>query len=150
MRRGAVRPSGAPAASGVTLLRAARLFDGTAMRAPGVLVLRGDRIVSLNAGDAGSDATVIDLADATLLPGLIDAHTHRARPDDLGTRLDPAARSATSHAADMIGTKDRGRLAPGLLADVVGFNDDPSANTALLEKPPALSWSAANASTARL
>jgi imidazolonepropionase-like amidohydrolase len=38
----------------------------------------------------------------------------------------------------MIGAKDRGRLAPGLLADVVAFNGDPSANTALLEKAPAL------------
>jgi imidazolonepropionase-like amidohydrolase len=47
-------------------------------------------------------------------------------------------RSATSHAADMIGTKDRGRLAPGLLADVVAFNGDPGADISLLEKAPAL------------
>jgi imidazolonepropionase-like amidohydrolase len=38
----------------------------------------------------------------------------------------------------MIGTKDRGRLAPGLLADVVAFNGDPSTNAALLEKQPSL------------
>jgi imidazolonepropionase-like amidohydrolase len=68
----------ARAAEAVTVLRAARLFDGTAMRAPGVLVLKGERIVSTNAGDAGSDAAVIDLGDATLMPGLIDAHTHVA------------------------------------------------------------------------
>ncbi len=66
------------AAERVTVLKAARLFDGTAMHAPGILVLRGDRIVSMNAGDAGSDATVIDLGDATLMPGLIDCHTHVA------------------------------------------------------------------------
>jgi imidazolonepropionase-like amidohydrolase len=48
------------------------------MHTPGVLVLRGDRIVSMNAGDAGSGATVIDLGDATLMPGLIDCHTHVA------------------------------------------------------------------------
>jgi imidazolonepropionase-like amidohydrolase len=47
-------------------------------------------------------------------------------------------RSATSAAADLIGTKDRGRLAPGLLADVVAFAGDPSRNAALLEKSPAL------------
>lgn len=63
---------------GVTLLRAARLFDGTTMRTPGVVVIRGDRIVSLMAGDAGSGATVLDLGDVTLMPGLIDAHTHVA------------------------------------------------------------------------
>jgi imidazolonepropionase-like amidohydrolase len=74
----ALWPNGARAADGVTVLRAARLFDGTAMRSPGVLVIRGDRIVSANAGDAGSGATVIDLGEATLMPGLIDAHTHVA------------------------------------------------------------------------
>ena len=74
----ALWPRAARADEGVTVLRAARLFDGTAMRSPGVLVLRGERIVSFNAGDAGSGATTIDLGDATLMPGLIDAHTHVA------------------------------------------------------------------------
>jgi len=58
-------PSGARAESGVTVLRAARLFDGTAMHTPGVLVLKGSKIVSIYAGDDGSDATTIDLGDAT-------------------------------------------------------------------------------------
>lgn len=66
------------AAESVTLLRATRLFDGRELRTPGVLVLRGDRIVSMQAGDAGSDAQVVDLGDATLMPGLIDCHTHIA------------------------------------------------------------------------
>jgi imidazolonepropionase-like amidohydrolase len=92
----ALWPSGARAADGVTLLRAARLFDGTAMRAPGVLVLRGDRIVSLNAGDAGSGATAIDLGDATLMPGLIDAHTHVAAGAVVSSYLIRPERSADS------------------------------------------------------
>jgi len=71
-------PWRAQAASNVTVLKAARLFDGKAMHTPGVLVLRGDKIASMNAGDAGSDATVIDLGDATIMPGLIDCHTHVA------------------------------------------------------------------------
>lgn len=62
----------------VTLLRAARLFDGRSMRTPGVLVVSGDRIVSMSAGDAGSGATAVDLGDATIMPGLIDCHTHVA------------------------------------------------------------------------
>ena len=62
----------------VTVLKAARLFDGKKMQSPGVLVIQGSRIVSMNAGDAGSDAHVIDLGDATLMPGLIDCHTHVA------------------------------------------------------------------------
>jgi imidazolonepropionase-like amidohydrolase len=56
----------------------------------------------------------------------------------MGMRPLDLMRSATSHAAAMIGTRDRGRLAPGLLADVVAFAGDPSTNAALLEKPPTL------------
>lgn len=63
-------------AAPVVVVRAAWAFDGECFTAPGVCVVRGDRIVSLNAGDAPHDATVIDLGDATLLPGLIDCHTH--------------------------------------------------------------------------
>ncbi|HTC30775.1 MAG TPA: amidohydrolase family protein [Candidatus Acidoferrum sp.] len=66
------------AANEVTVLKSARLFDGTTMHTPGVLVIKGDRIVSMNAGDAGADAHVIELGDATLMPGLIDCHTHVA------------------------------------------------------------------------
>jgi len=56
----------------------------------------------------------------------------------MGMRPLDLMRSATAHAADLIGTKDRGRLAVGMLADVVAFNGDPSASAGLLEKPPAL------------
>src|ERR1700677_1450030 len=66
------------AANEVTVLKSARLFDGTTMHTPGVLVIKGDRIVSMNAGDAGADAHVIELGDATLMPGLIGWHRHVA------------------------------------------------------------------------
>ena len=36
----------------------------------------GDKIVSVGTGAAPAGARVIDLGDATLLPGFIDAHTH--------------------------------------------------------------------------
>jgi imidazolonepropionase-like amidohydrolase len=92
----AMWPSRASASDGVTVLKAARLFDGTALRTPGVLVLRGDRIVSMDAGDAGSGATTIDLGDATIMPGLIDAHTHVAAGVAVSTYLTRPGRSADS------------------------------------------------------
>jgi imidazolonepropionase-like amidohydrolase len=61
------------------VLKAARLFDGksNALVAPGVVVVSGGRIVGVGPSAAvPANAEVIDLGDATLLPGFIDAHTH--------------------------------------------------------------------------
>ncbi|MGD9630943.1 MAG: amidohydrolase family protein [Pyrinomonadaceae bacterium] len=67
--------------SGTVVLKAARIIDGTG--APpivnGVIVILDDTIMAV--GPAGrinipTGARVIDLGDATLLPGFIDAHTH--------------------------------------------------------------------------
>src|SRR6266850_3023567 len=60
-------------------LRAAHLFDsvtGTLIDGATVLI-EGERIVAAGSGvQVPADAQVIDLGDATLLPGLIDAHVH--------------------------------------------------------------------------
>ena len=63
----------------VTVLKAARLFDGTrdTTVANGVVVIEGGAIKAVGSGLAvPAGATVIDLGDATLLPGIIDAHVH--------------------------------------------------------------------------
>ena len=63
----------------VVAIRAARLIDGRggAPIAPAVVVIRGDRIEAAGAGVAvPAGARVIDMGNATLLPGLIDLHTH--------------------------------------------------------------------------
>lgn len=63
---------------GPVLVTAARMIDGLGHTSePGAVLVEGERIVAV--GEAARDrdaARTIDLGDATLLPGLIDLHTH--------------------------------------------------------------------------
>src|ERR1700730_16206237 len=61
------------------VLKAARLFDGKsdALVKPGIVVVTDGKIVAVGANaTVPAGAEVIDLGDATLLPGFMDAHTH--------------------------------------------------------------------------
>jgi imidazolonepropionase-like amidohydrolase len=67
------------AADQVIALKAARLFDGKsrALTQNGVVLVQGDKITDAGANVAiPPGAQVIDLGDATLSPGFMDAHTH--------------------------------------------------------------------------
>jgi len=80
----------APATAAPTIIKAAHLLDGVADRPrDGVAVLvDGDRIIALGTAAElaakAPGASVVDLGNATLLPGLIDAHTHVFLNDDVG------------------------------------------------------------------
>src|ERR1044072_8444426 len=60
------------------LLKPARVFDGTRMREGVVVHVRAERIGAIGtpAEVAAPSAEVIELPGMTLMPGLIDAHSH--------------------------------------------------------------------------
>src|SRR5437867_1722588 len=61
----------------LTVIKAGTLIDGTSSqpRRNQTIVIRGNRIESVG-GEAPAGARVIDLSNMTVLPGLIDTHTH--------------------------------------------------------------------------
>jgi imidazolonepropionase-like amidohydrolase len=70
----AAEPSGE-----VTAILCGLLIDGVSdvPRANAAVIVEDDRIVSIGGrGDVPAGARVIDLGDATLMPGFIDAHSH--------------------------------------------------------------------------
>ena len=86
------------------VLNASHLYDGKSDRlvSPAVVVVADGKITAVGSGGAiPADATIIDLGDATLLPGFIDAHTHLSHqrsPDWKQDRIDSLEESVAEQA----------------------------------------------------
>jgi hypothetical protein len=102
-RRIVVKP-GPRGPEGSIVLRGGRIFDGTGAPArEGTLVIERNKIAKILPADATDwpkDALVIDVTGKTVLPGLIDLHTHLTYPlaeTDFGVGMNEAdATSARS------------------------------------------------------
>lgn len=95
--------------AGTTVIRAARLLDTESGRIirPAVVVVEGDRIRDVNPSRLPADAESIDLVNAGMTPT-------------------QALQSATIRSAELLGVDDRGRISPGLLADLIAMAGDPT------------------------
>lgn len=69
-----------PSLAGSYVIHAARLFDGYSLRTDVAVLIEADKVVKIDhpAAFSDSEATKIELGDATLLPGLIELHAHLA------------------------------------------------------------------------
>ncbi len=93
---------GLHAQSAATVIQGARVFTGDDVLGSATVVLRGRTIESVTPGDdvpaaAGADAEIVDGTDMTLLPGLIDSHTH-----NFGPALEQALNFGVTTVLDML------------------------------------------------
>lgn len=110
----------------VTAIKAARLLDIKSgnIIANAVVLVKGGRIVDVGPKlSISSEANLIDLGDVTLLPGLIDAHTHllqnlsfetAARIRESGTMLDMLATMSDAKRALLGASMARENLMSGI------------------------------------
>lgn len=100
---GAGQPSAPSSTPRTLLVRAAQILDGRGgppLR-DGAVLIRGDRIERVGPVEGLAADQVIDLGTATVLPGLIDLHTHLT--DEVGTNWESALLTTTPGRAAIYG-----------------------------------------------
>jgi imidazolonepropionase-like amidohydrolase len=140
-------PTGATPRPRLLAIHAAWLSDGAGSEVTGdpLVVLDGAPIVSVQQGVKPPEgADLVDLGDATLMPGLIDTHVHLAfdsSVDPVGTlvaRTDEQALAAAREAA--LVALPRGVTTARDLGDrnylTLGLRDEPGLPTILSAGPP--------------
>ena len=93
---------GLDAQSPATVIQGARVFTGDEVLGSATVVVRGRTIESVTSGRdipaaAGAEAEIVDGAGMTLLPGLIDSHTH-----NFGPALEQALNFGVTTVLDML------------------------------------------------
>ena len=105
----------AGAASAATLIHAGRLVDGVSAtpRERVTIVVEGNRIEAIEDGfrAAGSGDEVVDLAQATVLPGFMDMHVHLTSEQGRTSELDSIKKSEADRAYDSTVFAERTLLA---------------------------------------
>src|SRR6204780_423212 len=88
------------------VIKAARMFDGVSDRvvSPGLVVVLGEKIRGVGAkAEIPPGSEIIDLGDATILPGFMDAHTHLTQPFEFDYRkqqMDTLTKNVAAQALD--------------------------------------------------
>ena len=121
--------AGCALAQNPVVLKAARLFDGKAgaLVSLGLVVVVDGKITGVGtAAQIPRDAQVIDLGDATLLPGFMDAHTHLTLPysdDWKGATLDGLRKPVSEQTLDAVENARKTLMAGFTTVRDVGSHD---------------------------
>jgi imidazolonepropionase-like amidohydrolase len=102
-------------AGAATLIHAGRLIDGVSadVRERVTIVVDGGRIQAVEDGyrAAGAGDEVVDLTDATVLPGFMDMHVHLTSEHSRSSELDSVKKSEADRAYDSVVFAERTLLA---------------------------------------